>query len=77
MKKNLLIGKVVSNKMNKTVVVEIERKVAHPVYKKILRKIKRIKADSSGQTLLNGDIVKIEPTKPISRTKHFKVVSKA
>ena len=68
------VGKVVSNSMKKTVVVEIERRVAHPLYKKIIRKTKRIKADTGTFQLKAGDVVKIRETKPISRDKHFVVV---
>lgn len=67
---------VVSNKMNKTVVVEVERLIKHPMYKKIMRRTKRIKAHNENLTLQVGDRVKIESTRPISKEKHYKVVKK-
>lgn len=76
MAKKTFIGKVVSDKMQKTVVVEVERKVAHPVYKKLMRKTKKIKADTNLMALKVGDMVKIQETKPISRDKHFKIIEK-
>lgn len=74
MAKKTLIGKVVSNKMQKTVVVEIERQVPHPVYKKIVRKTRKIKADTNNFELNPGQFVKIEQSRPISRDKNFKVI---
>lgn len=74
MAKKIFLGKVVSDKMQKTIIVEIERLVKHPVYKKTMRKTGRIKADTAGFTAAMGQYVKIEQTKPISRNKHFKIV---
>lgn len=72
----ILTGKVVSTKMNKTIVVEVVRQTKHPLYKKIIKKSKRYKVHQSGQDLELGDIVKIGPVKPISKEKHFKVLEK-
>jgi len=67
------IGKVVSTKMAKTVVVEVERTVAHPLYKKRMRKAKKIKAhDEIGVKV--GNKVRIVSVAPVSKTKHFKIV---
>lgn len=74
MAKKTFIGKVVSNKMQKTVVVQIERHIRHPVYKKTLKRTTRIKADTGNFEVGVGQDVKIEQTRPISRDKHFKVV---
>lgn len=71
-----IIGKVVSNKMAKTIVVELERQTVHPLYKKIIRRTKKVKVHSEDGTLKVGDTVKIVSTRPISKEKHFKVVSK-
>jgi len=71
-----IIGKVVSTSMAKTVVVAIERQTIHPIYKKIIRRTKRVKAHSEDKSLKIGDMVKIVPTKPLSKEKHFKVVKK-
>ena len=74
MAKKTFSGKVVSDKMTKTVVVEIERLVRHPIYKKTLKRTGRIKADTGDLTPKVGQIVKIEQSKPISRDKHFRVI---
>lgn len=74
MAKKTFTGKVVSDKMTKTVVVEIERLVRHPVYKKTLRRTGRIKADIAEFAPTVGSFVKIEQTRPVSRDKSFKVI---
>lgn len=71
-----ITAKVVSNKMKKTVVVEVERQVKHPLYKKIIKRTKNIKAHNEDLSLLVGDLVKIIPVRPMSRDKHYKVVKK-
>ena len=69
------VGRVVSNKMQKTVVVEVETKKPHPLYKKIVRKTKKYKVHWEGKKKLDeGTIVRIRETRPISKEKHFKVV---
>lgn len=72
--KKILTGVVVSDKMTKTVVVVIERRLSHPIYKKIIKKTKKIKADTAGFEVVVGQTVKIESTRPISRDKNFKVI---
>ncbi len=67
-------GSVVSVKMQKTVVVTIKQFHRHPVYKKNIRKDRKIKADTNGLTIVLGDKVKIGEVKPLSLTKHFKVL---
>lgn len=74
--RKVLTGTVVSTKMQKTVVVAIERKVAHKLYRKLLRVTKKIKADTNGMDIKEGDIVKIEQTRPLSKGKNFKVIKK-
>jgi small subunit ribosomal protein S17 len=69
-------GIVVSAKMQNTVVVAIERKVAHKLYGKLIRVTKKIKADTNGMEVNEGDVITIMQTKPISRDKNFKVVRK-
>lgn len=66
-------GTVISLKMQKTAVVEIIRKRPHPIYKKLLKKSKRYKVDTSGFDIVQGDKVKIAETRPISKEKHFKI----
>jgi small subunit ribosomal protein S17 len=73
--KNRLKGKVVSDKMDKTVVVSVTRFVEHPKYKKRIKISKKYKAHDEGNTKKIGDNVEIEETKPISKDKHFKVVA--
>ncbi|OGG00119.1 30S ribosomal protein S17 [Candidatus Gottesmanbacteria bacterium RBG_13_37_7] len=71
-----LSGKVVSNRMNKTLVVEIERKKLHPLYKKIVRKTKKIKVHSEDTEIKIGDMVQIAPVRPLSKEKHYQLVGK-
>ncbi len=73
-KRKQYIGKVVSNKMNKTIVVEIERLMMHPLYKKSVRRNKRFKSHDERDECSIGDIVKIEETRPLSKEKRFRLV---
>ena len=75
MKKNL-IGQVVSTKMQKTVLVKVERKFSHARYRKVIIRHKKYKAHNEDLKLNVGDTVKIEETRPISKDKHFIVVKK-
>lgn len=72
----VLIGKIVSTKMQKTVVVDVETVYRHPLYKKTVYKNNKFKAHNEDMELNVGDMVKIEETRPISKDKHFKVVEK-
>lgn len=67
-------GNVVSNKMNKTVVVAVERSVIHPVYKKVLRRVTKLKAHDEGNLCKVGDRVQLSETRPISKDKHWRIV---
>ncbi|MEK7160005.1 MAG: 30S ribosomal protein S17 [Patescibacteria group bacterium] len=69
--KKTFIGTVISLKMNKTAVVEVRRKQPHPLYKKLLRRSSKLKADTGDLTLALGQKVKISQTKPISKEKFF------
>ncbi len=71
-----LIGKVVSTKMKKTVVVLVAHSFAHPLYKKMMRRTKRYACHNESLDLKVGDTVHIAETKPMSRRKHFMVVEK-
>ena len=62
------VGKVVSDKMDKTVVVAIEDRVAHPLYKKIVGRTYKLKAHDEENACGVGDIVKVMETRPLSRT---------
>jgi len=67
------VGMVVSDKMDKTVVVEVKRRVAHPLYHKIIRRRTKIKAHDPQNTCQVGDKVLLEETRPISRDKHWRI----
>ncbi len=68
------VGKVVSDKMQKTVVVAIERRVQHPVYGKMVRKTTRLKAHDEENSAKTGDTVRIMETRPLSKDKRWRVV---
>jgi small subunit ribosomal protein S17 len=68
-----LTGTVVSDKMNKTVTVLVERKVKHPLYGKIIRLSKKYHAHDENNEFHPGDVVTIEECRPLSRTKAWKV----
>ncbi len=67
-------GKVISNKMDKTVVVEIERKIPHPLYGKRIKRRKKFYAHDPENKCQIGDIVKIRETRPLSKLKRFEVI---
>lgn len=67
-------GIVVSDKMEKTVVVAIERRVAHPVYGKMITRTKRLKAHDEQNSAKTGDTVRIVETRPLSKDKRWRVV---
>ncbi len=73
--KRTLIGRVVSDKMDKTVTVLVERKVKHPVYGKVMVRSKKYHAHNDGNTARAGDLVEIVETRPVSRTKTWAVTS--
>ena len=68
------VGKVVSDKMDKTVVVIVEDRVAHPVYKKIIKRTYRLKAHDEMNECGVGDIVRVMETRPLSKDKRWRVV---
>jgi small subunit ribosomal protein S17 len=69
-----IIGKVVSDKMNKTIVVQIERKVKHPLYEKYVRKFSKMYAHDEENQCRNGDVVLIKQCRPLSKTKRWSLV---
>jgi small subunit ribosomal protein S17 len=71
--KNEKVGQVVSTKMKKTIVVEVTRRVAHPVYKRIVSKRKKFFAHDEEGTAKVGDIVRIIECRPLSRMKHWQL----
>ena len=68
------VGKVISDKMDKTVVVAIEDRVAHPLYKKIVGRTYKLKDHDENNTCGVGDIVKVMETRPLSKDKRWRVV---
>jgi small subunit ribosomal protein S17 len=68
-----LTGTVVSDKMNKTVTVLVERKVKHPIYGKVIRLSKKYHAHDENNEFQSGDVVVIEECRPISKSKAWKV----
>jgi small subunit ribosomal protein S17 len=71
--RNRLVGKVTSNKMNKTVVVEISSTKRHPLYGKVVRSSKRLKAHDEKNECRVGDLVEIVESKPFSKEKRWAV----
>lgn len=68
------VGRVVSNKMDKTIVVAIEDNVKHPVYGKIIKRTLKVHAHDEANTCDIGDIVEIMETRPLSKTKRWRLV---
>ncbi|MCB2061287.1 MAG: 30S ribosomal protein S17 [Novosphingobium sp.] len=76
MPKRVLIGTVVSDKTDKTVTVLVERKVKHPLYGKIIRRSKKYHAHDEDNAYSTGERVRIEETRPISKSKTWKVLDR-
>ncbi|MGL5986089.1 MAG: 30S ribosomal protein S17 [Neisseriaceae bacterium] len=70
-----LTGRVVSDKMDKTVTVLVERKVKHPLYGKIIRRSKKYHAHDENNEYREGDVVTIEECRPLSKTKAWRVAA--
>jgi small subunit ribosomal protein S17 len=68
------LGRVVSDKMQKTVVVAIERRVPHPVYGKMVTRTKKLKAHDEENSAKTGDLVRIAETRPLSKDKRWRLV---
>jgi len=76
MPKRVLTGQIVSDKGDKTVVVNVERKVKHPLYGKIIRRSKKYHAHDEANEYKAGETVRIEETAPISKLKAWKVIER-
>ncbi|MEE8484887.1 MAG: 30S ribosomal protein S17 [Nitrospinota bacterium] len=74
-KRKTRVGTVVSSKMEKSVVVKTERKMLHPVFKKYIKRTKKFVAHDAENQCKEGDVVKIEETRPLSKTKRWKIIS--
>ena len=68
------IGQVLSNKMNKTIVVQVERRFPHPQFKKIITRFRKFYAHDEKQEAQIGDHVRIQETRPVSRSKRWRLV---
>jgi small subunit ribosomal protein S17 len=72
--RKVLTGKVVSDKMDKTVVVAVETLVRHPLYQRIIRRTKKFKAHDDNNSCRIGDKVKMMETRPISKEKRWRII---
>jgi small subunit ribosomal protein S17 len=68
-----VVGNVVSTKMHKTIVVEVERRKAHPLYRRVIRMTKKFYAHDENNTAHVGDVVRLEETRPLSKLKRWKL----
>ncbi len=73
-KANVVVGRVVSNKMDKTITVLVERSVKHQLYGKYVKRSTRLKAHDPQEQCNEGDLVSIQECKPMARTKNWKLV---
>ena len=76
MPKRVLAGRVVSDKMDKTVTVSVERRIIHPLYKKFIRRSKNYAAHDENNICKVGDLVRIEECPPISKRKTWTVIER-
>ncbi len=76
MPKRILTGTIVSDKANQTVVVKVERRVKHPLYGKIIRLSKKYHAHDEGNEFKEGETVRIEETRPLSKLKNWRVIDR-
>ena len=68
------IGKVVSNKCNKTIIIDVDRRIKHPVYGKFVHKNTKLTAHDADNKCNVGDMVKVMETRPLSKTKRWRLV---
>ncbi len=73
-KKKTLVGKVLSDKMNKTIIVQIEYLKEHPMYKRMIRKFSKFKVHDEENKAKIGDIVRISQTRPLSKEKRWRLL---
>lgn len=74
MDRKSVVGRVISNKMDKTVVVEVEYRRRHPLYRKIVRERRHFMAHDEANACQEGDVVRLVETRPLSRLKRWRVV---
>ncbi|MCH8236648.1 MAG: 30S ribosomal protein S17 [Proteobacteria bacterium] len=75
MPKRILRGVVVSDKMDKTVTVKVERRIMHPLYKKVIRRSKKYAAHDEANACKEGDVVSIRECRPLSKRKTWEVIA--
>ena len=68
------VGKVVSDKMDKTIIVAVETRVPHPLYKKIIKRTYKLKAHDENNECGSGDTVRVMETRPLSREKRWRLI---
>jgi small subunit ribosomal protein S17 len=73
-KKKTLTGVVVSSKMDKTVVIKVERKFAHPVFKKVVKTTKKYKVHDEKNECVEGDFIRIQESRPLSKEKRWRLL---
>ena len=76
MPRRVVTGTVVSDKMDKTIIVRVERRLRHPLYKKFVRRSSRLAAHDPDNTCSIGDLVRIQECRPLSANKRFEFVEK-
>ena len=72
--KKTMPGVVVSNKMDKTVVVKVERRFSHPVFKKVVKTTKKYKVHDEKNECLEGDFIRFQETRPLSKEKRWRLL---
>ena len=72
--KKTMTGVVVSNKMDKTIVVKVERRFAHPVFKKVVKTTKKYKVHDEHNECVEGDFIRIQETRPLSKEKRWRLI---
>ena len=72
--KKTMTGVVVSSKMNKTVVVKVERRFAHPVFKKVVKTTKKYKVHDERNECVEGDFIRIQESRPLSKEKRWRLL---
>jgi len=73
-KRKEIQGKVVSDKRDKTITILVERKIKHPLYGKVMKSSKKFQAHDENNECKMGDIVKVMETRPLSKTKRFRLI---
>ena len=73
-RRKVLVGEVVSTKMKKTIVVEVDRRKSHPLYQRVVARSNKFYAHDEQNTAHVGDVVRIEETRPLSRLKRWRLI---